>query len=134
MSYNHNGKKKAATKVPPEKDAKQSGHYTAVKTDDQKEEDVEQRTGEELDSSPEELDAMPKVTDGIPPGVRWTKIDRRLVNPAALEIFHEEFEEREDYVVVHRVLTKEEIQALTVKTQEIRGESFYFAVRYTSCI
>lgn len=59
---------------------------------------------------------------GIPPGARWTKIDRRLVNPAALEAGHERFEERPEYVIVLRVLTKEEIQAYAVKTQEIRGE------------
>jgi hypothetical protein len=59
---------------------------------------------------------------GIPPGARWTKIDRRLVNPAALEIGHERFEERSDYVIVLRVLTKDEIQAYAIKTKEIRGE------------
>lgn len=58
---------------------------------------------------------------GIPPGARWTKIDRRLVNPAALEAGNERFEEREEYVIVLRVLSKEEIQAYAVKTQEIRG-------------
>ncbi|KAJ5573952.1 uncharacterized protein N7459_008379 [Penicillium hispanicum] len=57
---------------------------------------------------------------GIPPGARWTKIDRRLVNPAALEAGNERFEERSDYVIVLRVLSKEEIQAYAVKTQEIR--------------
>lgn len=57
---------------------------------------------------------------GIPPGARWTKIDRRLVNPAALEAGRERFEERSDYVIVLRVLSKEEIQAYAVKTQEIR--------------
>jgi hypothetical protein len=59
---------------------------------------------------------------GIPPGARWTKIDRRLVNPAALEEAHERFEERPDFVIVLRVLTKEEIQDFAVKTQEIRGK------------
>lgn len=59
---------------------------------------------------------------GIPPGARWTKIDRRLVNPAALELGHERFEERNDYVIVLRVLTKEEIQAYALKTKEIRGK------------
>jgi hypothetical protein len=59
--------------------------------------------------------------NGIPPGARWTKIDRRLVNPAALEVGHERFEERAEYVIVLRVLTKEEIQAYAVKTQELRG-------------
>lgn len=58
---------------------------------------------------------------GIPPGARWTKIDRRLVNPAALEAGKERFEERADYVIVLRVLSKEEIQAYALKTQEVRG-------------
>ncbi|CAI7604026.1 unnamed protein product [Penicillium glandicola] len=57
---------------------------------------------------------------GIPPGARWTKIDRRLVNPEALEAGNERFEERPDYVIVLRVLSKEEIQQYAVKTQEIR--------------
>ncbi|KAL1860068.1 palmitoyltransferase pfa5 [Paecilomyces lecythidis] len=62
--------------------------------------------------------------NGIPPGARWTKIDRRLVNPAALEAGHERFEERAEYVIVLRVLTKEEIQAYAVKTQEIRDARY----------
>lgn len=63
---------------------------------------------------------------GIPPGARWTKIDRRLVNPEALEAGNERFEERSDYVIVLRVLSKEEIQQYAVKTQEIRGKSCCF--------
>lgn len=59
---------------------------------------------------------------GIPPGARWTKIDRRLVNPSALEAGNERFEERSEYVIVLRVLSKEEIQAYALKTQEIRGK------------
>lgn len=59
---------------------------------------------------------------GIPPGARWTKIDRRLVNPEALEAAHERFEERLDCVIVLRVLTKEEIQKLADRTREIRGK------------
>jgi rubredoxin len=58
---------------------------------------------------------------GIPPGARWTKIDRRRVNPAALRAAHERFEERPDHVIVLRVLTREEIEALAAKTQQIRG-------------
>ncbi|KAL2801143.1 hypothetical protein BJX66DRAFT_2073 [Aspergillus keveii] len=61
---------------------------------------------------------------GIPPGARWTKIDRRLVNPAALEAGQERFEERPEYVIVLRVLSKEEIQAYAVKTQEIRDSKY----------
>ena len=59
----------------------------------------------------------------IPPDARWTKIDRRLVNPAALEAVGERFEERKDHVIVLRVLTKEDIQRLADKTKDIRGES-----------
>ncbi|KAL4911001.1 hypothetical protein BDW74DRAFT_4707 [Aspergillus multicolor] len=62
------------------------------------------------------------ATDGgIPPGARWTKIDRRLVNPAALEAGRERFEERGDSVIVLRVLTREEIQEYANNTQEIRA-------------
>jgi hypothetical protein len=39
-----------------------------------------------------------------------------------LEAGNERFEERSDYVIVLRVLSKEEIQAYAVKTQEIRGK------------
>jgi hypothetical protein len=60
--------------------------------------------------------------DGIPQGARWTKISRVLVNPEALEKAHERFEERDDYVIVLRVISREEIEKLAEKTQEIRGE------------
>ena len=59
---------------------------------------------------------------GIPPGARWTKIDRRLVNPEALEEAKERFEERLDCVIVLRVLTKEDIQKLADRTRKIRGK------------
>ena len=58
---------------------------------------------------------------GVPPGARWTKIDRRLVNPEALEEAKERFEERQECVIVLRVLTKEEIQKFADRTTEIRG-------------
>lgn len=58
---------------------------------------------------------------GIPPNARWTKINRELVNPEALEEGNERFEERVDYVIVLRVLTKEEIQEYAQRTQAIRG-------------
>lgn len=58
---------------------------------------------------------------GIPPGARWTKIDRKLVNPEALGAAQERFEERDDYIIVLRVLTREEIQKLAEKTRDIRG-------------
>jgi hypothetical protein len=56
----------------------------------------------------------------IPIGARWTRIDRRLVNPQALEEAKERFEERMDCVIVLRVLTKQEIQKLADKTKKIR--------------
>ncbi|KAK3626899.1 hypothetical protein LTR56_019525 [Elasticomyces elasticus] len=62
------------------------------------------------------------IATGIPPGARWTKIDRRLVNPEALEEAKERFEERLDCVIVLRVLTREEIQKLADRTSEMRGE------------
>jgi hypothetical protein len=58
---------------------------------------------------------------GVPSGARWTKIDRRLVSPAALEAGNERFEEETDYVVVLRVLQKEEIQEYALRTTELRG-------------
>jgi hypothetical protein len=59
---------------------------------------------------------------GIPPGASWTKISRQLVNPAALEASHERFEEFDEYVVVLRVLTREEIEEFAALTAEIRGK------------
>jgi hypothetical protein len=59
---------------------------------------------------------------GVPPGARWTKINRMLVNPAALEAAHERYEERDDYVIVLRVLSRDEIQKFADMTKEIRGK------------
>ena len=67
-------------------------------------------------------DSSQAKQQGIPPGARWTKIDRRLVNPEALEEAKERFEERLDCVIVLRVLTKEDIQKLADRTRKIRGK------------
>lgn len=64
--------------------------------------------------------------DGIPTGARWTKVSRILVNPEALEKSHERFEERDDYVIVLRVLSREEIEKLAEKTKQIRGKFLLF--------
>ncbi|KAH6894159.1 hypothetical protein B0T10DRAFT_398526 [Thelonectria olida] len=55
-----------------------------------------------------------------PPGAKWTKISRKIVNPEALTIGKERFEIRDDFVIVLRVLSKEEIQAYASATQVLR--------------
>jgi hypothetical protein len=57
----------------------------------------------------------------IPTDAKWTKIDRELVNPQALEEKGERFEERLDCVIVLRVLTRDEIGSFARRTEEIRG-------------
>ncbi|KAK7937677.1 uncharacterized protein PG986_014545 [Apiospora aurea] len=59
-------------------------------------------------------------TKPIPPGARWTKISRKLVNPEALAIGKERFEVRDDFVIVLRVVSKEEIQAYASTTAQLR--------------
>ena len=66
---------------------------------------------------------------GIPPNARWTKIDRRLVNPEALEQGNERYEERVDYVIVLRVLTKEDIEKYAELTQRLRGKSLHHTIQ-----
>ncbi|KUI59879.1 hypothetical protein VP1G_07125 [Cytospora mali] len=61
-----------------------------------------------------------KTKGNVPPGARWTKISRKLVNPEALTIGKERFEVREDFVIVLRVLNKEEIEAYTAATAQLR--------------
>jgi hypothetical protein len=63
-----------------------------------------------------------KKLKDAPPGARWTKISRKIVNPDALTIGKERFEVRDDFVIVLRVLSKEEIQAYAVATQQLRGK------------
>ncbi|KAK2795224.1 hypothetical protein FQN52_006154 [Onygenales sp. PD_12] len=60
------------------------------------------------------------VKKGIPPGARWTKVDRKLITPAALE--GERYEERPDYIIILRVVTREEIEQFAIKTAEIRAK------------
>ncbi|KAI1104553.1 hypothetical protein F4804DRAFT_332210 [Jackrogersella minutella] len=62
-----------------------------------------------------------KSKKGVPPGARWTKINRKLINPAALDIGKERYEVRDDFVIVLRVLNKEEIQAYATATAQIRA-------------
>ena len=75
-------------------------------------------------------EALKDGRKGIPPDARWTKIDRRRVNPAALDEAKERYEERPDHVIVLRVLPRDEIEALALRTQQIRRE---FLSRGLSC-
>jgi hypothetical protein len=74
-------------------------------------------------------DCLPAVPPGdakrleILPGAPWTKISRLIVNPEALELGNEVFESSEDFVVVHRILSREEIKTFATVTSEIRGRS-----------
>lgn len=68
--------------------------------------------------APHKEDKKAKET---PPGARWTKINRKIVNPEALTVGKERFEVRDDFVIVLRVLSKEEIQAYAAATQVLRG-------------
>ncbi|KAL2132406.1 hypothetical protein VTI74DRAFT_3824 [Chaetomium olivicolor] len=61
-----------------------------------------------------------KTKANVPPGARWTKISRKMVNPEALKIGKERFEVRDDFVIVLRVLSKEEIQAYAAATATLR--------------
>lgn len=59
----------------------------------------------------------------IPKDAKWTKIDRKLVNPQSLEEKGERFEERLDCVIVLRVLTRDEIKEFAERTEDIRGKT-----------
>ncbi|KAH6883903.1 hypothetical protein B0T10DRAFT_494006 [Thelonectria olida] len=61
-----------------------------------------------------------KKVKEAPPGAKWTKVSRKIVNPEALTIGKESFEVRDDFVIVLRVLNKEEIQAYASATQVLR--------------
>lgn len=61
----------------------------------------------------------------VPPGARWTRISRKIVNPDALEAGKERYEVRDDFVIVLRVLSREEIEVYAKATAVLRGESLY---------
>jgi hypothetical protein len=67
-----------------------------------------------------------KTKGQVPPGARWTRVNRRMVNPEALTIGKERFEIRDDFVIVLRVLSKEEIQAYATATAQLRGGLLHF--------
>src|SRR5690606_39089038 len=59
----------------------------------------------------------------VPPGARWTRISRKIVNPDALEAGKERYEVRDDFVIVLRVLSREEIEVYAKATAVLRGDS-----------
>lgn len=73
-----------------------------------------------------------KSKGNVPPGARWTKISRKLVNPEALTVGKERFEVRDDFVIVLRVLNKEEIEAYTAATAQLRGGLLPFPFSWLS--
>lgn len=58
-----------------------------------------------------------------PPGSTHTKIPRSYVNPQALEEAGERFVEERDFVVVLRVMPKDQVDKLAERTRKIRGMS-----------
>ena len=58
---------------------------------------------------------------GVPQDARWTKIDRKLVNPQSLEEEGIKFMEYEDHVIVLKVMDVEEIEKYVRRTAAIRG-------------
>lgn len=59
--------------------------------------------------------------EGVPADARWTKINRTKVSPQTLIEANERFEERRDFVVVLRVVPREQIDKWAERTQQIRG-------------
>ena len=63
-----------------------------------------------------------QVKKNVPPGARWTKIKRELVNPESLEQEGIRFNEFPDHVIVLKVMDAEEIMKYAKKTAEIRAQ------------
>ncbi|KAJ6015527.1 hypothetical protein N7540_010118 [Penicillium herquei] len=90
-------------------------------SDDQRKEAVGKKLRDDSKTVREDVtSAKDNQTRGIPPGARWTKINRRLVSSAVLEAGREQFEEHSDHIIVFRVLSKEEIEEYALRTQELR--------------
>ena len=65
-------------------------------------------------------------------GANWTKISCEIVNPEVLVIGKERFEVQDDFVIVLRALSKEEIQAYASATVILRG-IYFFSICCCSC-
>ncbi|KAL8989554.1 MAG: hypothetical protein Q9169_008337, partial [Polycauliona sp. 2 TL-2023] len=64
----------------------------------------------------------PSGVKDVPKDARWTKIRRELVSPEVLERGGERFEASEDFVIVLRVLSREEIEQYAIETQNVRSQ------------
>ncbi|KAK8076171.1 hypothetical protein PG994_003443 [Apiospora phragmitis] len=64
------------------------------------------------------IDESPGINN-IPPGARWTKINRNLVSIEALRKARNCSRVRDDFVIVLRVLSKEEIQQYAIATANL---------------
>ncbi|MCJ1387908.1 hypothetical protein MMC18_000751 [Xylographa bjoerkii] len=64
-----------------------------------------------------------------PKNARWTKIDRELVNPEALDSGSEKYDVHDDHVVVQGVLTKEGVEVYAQSTRTIRDQRWIHATR-----
>ncbi len=60
------------------------------------------------------------LSDPAASGARWTRIDKKLVDPQVLTEVGETFEEKGDSLIVHRVLRRGEIERWAEKTKELR--------------
>jgi len=67
-------------------------------------------------------DAEEAKTVAMPSTTTWTRLDRSDVDSDVLDEAHEKYEQRDDYFLVLRELSDEEIQLLEDRTQELRAE------------
>ena len=125
--------------APPEKDARQVRLVSPPREKDEKK-PIRGILKQPKVQFPEEVNPVregvaphkdDKKNATVPAGARWTKINRRLVNPEALTIGKERFEVRDEFVIVLRVLSKEEIEAYTAATAQLRGGLQHFSYLLT---
>lgn len=77
---------------------------------------------------------LASVPRDVPRDARWTQIARQLVDPEALILGNERFEERQDHVVVLRVLTMEEMTQYALVTARLRGKTRAFSLSHYVCL
>ena len=80
-------------------------------------EEVEERLRSQIE--------LGEIKPNVAQGANWTKISCETVNPEALVIGKERFEVQDDFVIVLRALSKEEIQAYASATVILRGMYFF---------